>query len=54
MGYALRALNIARRRLNDLMDEIGPNHPTDAEAELIEQLEREIDEAQDYLDSEGL
>lgn len=51
-GHAMRALNIAKRRLNDLMDDIGHNHPTEEEAELIAQLEREIDEAQDYLDSE--
>jgi hypothetical protein len=53
-GYAIRALNSARRRLNDLMDDIGPNHPTEEEADLIAQLEREIDEAQDYLDNEVL
>jgi hypothetical protein len=48
--YAQRALAIARRRLSDLLADIGAHYPTDEEAELIEQLEREIDEAEAYVE----
>jgi hypothetical protein len=45
-----RMMRAAKRRLDDLLEEIGSNHPTEEEAELIDQLREEIDRARDYLD----
>lgn len=49
---ATAIISSAKRRLEDLLEEIGSNSPTEDEADLIDQLREEIDRARDWLDQQ--